>query len=72
MPVSGGNVYLHVSILSDQYPNHYEESSKAHQKMLAKLTLRWPMPMEASKHFDKPRFPAYHPIQIEDVEFDTF
>jgi hypothetical protein len=56
----------------DQYPNHYEQSSKAHQKMLAKLiSLIAKGPMQASKHFDKPRFPAYHPIQIEDVAFDT-
>ena len=30
MPVSSGNVYLHESILSDQYPYHYERHVKAH------------------------------------------
>ena len=30
MPVSSGNVYLHESILSDQYPYHCERHVKAH------------------------------------------
>ena len=60
MPVSSGNVYLHESILSDQYPYRCGLRVKARRGIINNLTIRpvrRPRSMQASTHFDKLGFP---------------
>ena len=60
MPVSSGNVYLHESILSDQYPYRCGLRVKARRGIINNLTIR-PIRrlslMQASTHFNKLGFP---------------